>query len=516
MAWVDRVLAAMGFGVVFRSWIATLHRDAAAAFLLNIISRPVPVNFSIRQGDPLSSILFIIYIEPFLKQLERELVGLFMAGGREVGFGYIDDVEIISGDIRDLHLVDVLCRRFEAAAGAILNRNRKTVILGLGSWAGRLVWPLPWIRAASPVKVLGFNIAADLASTQQATWDRVLAAVRSTVGGFSSRLLPTLRQKVDVIITFALSRVWYFCQVLAMPPEVAADIRRCISSYLWKGRTERLAFDELHSPREKGGLGLPCIQTRAEALFTKQYAQFVAAGGRMAAHVAFWLGPQLHHLVPYLPVLPPPPPPLPSLYVALHPLLEEAAAVPAAGAALALYTSRMLYQAWTSDLPPPKVEYRLHLLPWRRVWRRLEYLSPSWQLQDTHFSLLHNILPTPDRLCRLQLEQDASCRFCAAPVADVLHLFTACARVAAAWAYLYARASARLGAALTDQELLFLAWRPGGAAEDEMVVPAVTAYSSWVWESQDSPAVLLPEELRLVTAVAVAPQGGHPPRTIFN
>jgi len=309
MAWVDQVLAAMGFGVVFRSWIATLHRDAAATFLLNIISRPVPVNFSIRQGDPLSSILFIIYIEPFLKQLERELVGLFMAGGREVGFGYMDDVEIISGDIRDLHLVDVLCRRFEAAAGAILNRNRKTVILGLGSWAGRLVWPLPWIRAASPVKVLGFNIAADLASTQQATWDRVLAAVRSTVGGFSSRLLPTLRQKVDVIITFALSRVWYFCQVLAMPPEVAADIRRCISSYLWKGRTERLAFDELHSPREKGGLGLPCIQTRAEALFTKQYAQFVAAGGRMAAHVAFWLGPQLHHLVPYLPVLPPPPPP---------------------------------------------------------------------------------------------------------------------------------------------------------------------------------------------------------------
>jgi hypothetical protein len=301
-----------------------------------------------------------------------------------------------------------------------------------------------------------------------------------------------------------------------MPPEVAAELRRCVSSFLWMGRSERLAFDELHSPREKGGLGLPCIQTRAEALLTKQHGHFIASGGRLAAHTALWLGPQLRHFIPYLPVLPQPPLPIPGTYTALLPLLVEAAAVPAAGAALASYTSRALYQAWTTDLPPPKVEYRRHLLPWRRIWLRLERLSPSWLLQDVHFSLLHNILPTPDRLCRLRLEQDPGCPFCAAPLADVLHLFTACARVVAAWAYLYARASAALGVVLSDEELLFLAWRPRDAAVDELVVPAVVAYSGWVWESRDSPLLLNPDQLRLEVAVAVAPVAGPPPPTLFD
>ena len=31
---------------------------------------------------------------------------------REVGFGYMDDVEILSGNLDDLGRVDTLCRRF--------------------------------------------------------------------------------------------------------------------------------------------------------------------------------------------------------------------------------------------------------------------------------------------------------------------------------------------------------------------------------------------------------------------
>ncbi len=73
---MDRVLEAMGFGLIFTGWVATLHWDASASFLLHGVSPALAILFSIRQGDPLAALLFIIYIEPFLVRLEAVLVGL--------------------------------------------------------------------------------------------------------------------------------------------------------------------------------------------------------------------------------------------------------------------------------------------------------------------------------------------------------------------------------------------------------------------------------------------------------
>ena len=514
MAWVDRVLAAMGFGCTFRAWVAALHRDASACFLLHTVSHPLDVTFSVRQGDPLAALLFVIYIEPFLRILERQLHGLFIAGGRDTGFGYMDDVEVLSGDLKDLLTADSLCRRFEAASGAILNRNRKTVILGLGTWAGRTQWPLPWLQATSPVKVLGFMLAADLPTTIAATWERATANVRKTLALFRARRLPTLLQRSQAIVVFVLSRLWYFCQVLPLPPEAAAVLRRAAADFLWRGYLERLPWDELHSPFSAGGLALPCIQTRAEALFTKQWASFVVAGDRLAAHATFWLGQPLRDLWPTLPAFNfPQPRPTPTLFTDLLPLLQETAADPAIG--LRRSTSRLLYQSWTSDLPPPKIEYRLGHLPWRRVWRRLEASSANPIAQNTHFLLLHNILPTPARRFRLGLDPSAVCLFCDAPVADVHHLFVACARVVAAWSRLFYRASLVLPFPLDDELLLYLAWPPG-CGDDDILVEAVTAYTDWVWTAGDAQRLLDPGSLQQVVLEAVEAPVGAARRSIFG
>jgi hypothetical protein len=65
LQWVDRAMAAMGFRAVFRGWMATLHREASAAFLLQGILSFIDILFSISQGNPLAALLFILYLEPF-------------------------------------------------------------------------------------------------------------------------------------------------------------------------------------------------------------------------------------------------------------------------------------------------------------------------------------------------------------------------------------------------------------------------------------------------------------------
>jgi hypothetical protein len=177
LPWLDRVLEAMGFGVVLRRWVATLHRQPSACFMLHSLSPDLPVEFSIRQGDPAASVFFTIYIEPLLALLERRLRGLFMGTIREASIGYMDDINELGEDDNDIVLTDQICRAFEAASGVILNRNRKTVVLGLGSWAGRRDWPLPWLQAVDQAKVLGMVVTPVFATSVSASWELVASGV---------------------------------------------------------------------------------------------------------------------------------------------------------------------------------------------------------------------------------------------------------------------------------------------------------------------------------------------------
>jgi hypothetical protein len=72
---VDRVLEAMGFGQIFRRVMATLHMGATASFLLQRITRALPITFSIRQGDPIAMLLYAVQLQPFLLRLENMLPG---------------------------------------------------------------------------------------------------------------------------------------------------------------------------------------------------------------------------------------------------------------------------------------------------------------------------------------------------------------------------------------------------------------------------------------------------------
>ena len=48
LPYLDCVLEAMGFGITFRAVVTMLHDGAAATFLLQTLSREMPVEFSVR------------------------------------------------------------------------------------------------------------------------------------------------------------------------------------------------------------------------------------------------------------------------------------------------------------------------------------------------------------------------------------------------------------------------------------------------------------------------------------
>ncbi len=123
------------------------------------------------------------------------------------------------------------------------------------------------------------------------------------------------------------------------------------------------------------------------------------------------------------------------------------------------------------------MEYKWQL-NWNRVWARLAWLPA--RAVDVAFRAIHNILPLAARRRRLALINCPQYNFCGALVEDtLLHFFTACTRIQEVWEDLVHRASAALGQALTDRNLLFLNI-PSGQGEGQIVL-TVICYMQLAW-----------------------------------
>jgi len=493
LQWVDRVLEAMGFGRTVRRWVAIFHQGAMAKFMLHSLTPDLPISFSIRQGDPLAMVLFVIQIEPLLVVLQRRLTGLQIGNFREASFGYVDDVAVLSEDEADLPRLDSAVRDFELASGAILNRNRKSMILGLGSWEARSVWPLPWIHSSLEVKVYGVIMTASHDLTVRLSWDRVISGLESVLQLWTARFLPTLLVRRQALEVYAFSTLWYLAQIIPLPTPALARIKKAAGKFLWKGRLERLAWSELHGPLRAGGIGLPCVATRAQSLLAKQACHRLAGGGRPAAHLSYWIGLRLRDHLPAI-GLGPNAEAAPAFMVNLSRLLLKVFALECVDLnALDCVAAREVYLELKADPLSPKIEARLPALGWNRIWCRLAVTGLPPLVVDVGFSYLHNILPLQVRLHRFAMAASPACLRCGAAMEDVLHFFTVCPRVADAWAVLSLAAGRALGGAIPDRSLLFL-HLPLHVGELAVVL-AVLTFAELAWSTRDvntpiSPLVL--------------------------
>ena len=100
--------------------------------------------------------------------------------------------------------------KFEATSGAILSRNNKSKILGIGSWRNKEDWPeeVNWLQTEKQLKIFGVIICPTYQQTLQKTWEKVITGFEKVLYSWSSRTLETLSQRVEAAKTFAMSKLY--------------------------------------------------------------------------------------------------------------------------------------------------------------------------------------------------------------------------------------------------------------------------------------------------------------------
>ena len=100
------------------------------------IAEPIPIHCSIRQGCPMSMMLYAMSVDPLFRILEQKLTGIRIGkrGPKTVAVAYADDITTFVTTPTDIPVIQETINCYEKATGARLN-TRKSGALAVGGWS---------------------------------------------------------------------------------------------------------------------------------------------------------------------------------------------------------------------------------------------------------------------------------------------------------------------------------------------------------------------------------------------
>jgi hypothetical protein len=458
----DRVTHEYLYGTLekygFDGWvidrIRKMYEGATSVAQINgYVSREIPIRRSIRQGCPLSMLLFALCIDPFIRRLEEEIgrCRRNTHGRREVVVAYADDVTIILRAPAELAVVDKVTREFELASGALLNTT-KSKALGIGAWDTTIT--MRGILYYPQVTILGITFGATTSSTVLASWTPVVNSICGLAKEVYQRSL-SLHQRCLYANAFLLAKAWFTAQLIPPPTAVLRRINTAITYMIWRGSIFRVPITTLCKPKHQGGMGVVHTEAKCRALlFYRLREQANRAGSETERLLQRW-GLLSHSKNP---------PNLNRRLLACAYLQEHAldmAYIPprtvmemTKGYKRRIYTSMLALLRKTPSEPTMRIENRSPETNWTYVWKNLWTAPVPDKTKNEWYYIIHDIVPTRERLGVINLTQSVLCPRCNTP--DTLaHRITECGDGKRQWAWTRMRLAVILR---TDQRHIPVSW----------------------------------------------------------
>ena len=268
------VLKGFGFHNTFCFWIGSILQSANISVSINGSHEGhFKCNRGVRQGDPLSPLLFCIAEEVLsrgISNLVDEGKVYLIKASRHANIPshcfYADDLMVFcKGKFSSLQALKDLFTRYANSSGQVINLNKSSIYAGGVSDArmnqmvqllGFSIGSLPFTYLGAPIfkgkpKKIHFQHIADKVNLKLANWKASLLSIAG---------------RVQLVKSVVQSMLIHTMSIYSWPVSLLRDLERSIKNFIWsrdvsKRKMVTVAWKKICTDYDEGGLGLRSLVT---------------------------------------------------------------------------------------------------------------------------------------------------------------------------------------------------------------------------------------------------------------
>ncbi|XP_070166141.1 uncharacterized protein [Polyergus mexicanus] len=281
---IRRALVRSGVpGGIVRTWQSMYEGCTTRVRAADGFTDPIPVRSGVRQGCPLSPIVFDLAIDSVLRAITDVDAGFDLLGSRFSVLAYADDIALVADTPEGMQRLLAAAEDGASSVGLRFN-PAKCATLHIGAGAGSRVLPTTFeiqgepvhpLASGEPYHHLGIPTGCSVDQTPFATIGGLLEDLRAV-----DRSLLAPWQKLEVVATNILPRMDFLLRgaTVEKRPLKAADLEIRRKAKAWLNLPQRASAEVVYLPPKRGGCGLLPLADLADVLSVAHVFRMLTAG----------------------------------------------------------------------------------------------------------------------------------------------------------------------------------------------------------------------------------------------
>ena len=239
--YLNKVLDVFNFKDDLKRWVKVFYNDISSCVISDGFASPFfNLNRGVRQGCPLSGLLFVLGIEllNLAIQTNPNIKGISVGNTQIKITLYADDTTLFLKDRDSVQALLETLESFKKCSGLEVNKA-KTEAMWLGLWAERKDTPFGFRWPKDSVYSLGIHFTKEKRISDALNFEKKLEDLQKILNSWKRRKL-TLLGRINIAKSLGLSKLIYNASVLSLPEEFAKKVDKIVFDFVWEGKPHKI------------------------------------------------------------------------------------------------------------------------------------------------------------------------------------------------------------------------------------------------------------------------------------